>query len=84
MTILTGKSLTIECKIFTPVEEKCDKLEKDLEENKNLGKDIDVKIETFENKSSTLIQCIEEKDKSIAELEKRLNDLEKKVESEKT
>ena len=73
------KSIAEKCK---KVEEKCDKLEKDLEENKNLGKEIDVKIETFENKISTLIQCIEEKDKSIAELTKRLSDLEKKVESE--
>ena len=52
------------------------------DENSCLGKDMFSKIEAFESKIETLGQCIQEKDDRIAILEKRLNDLKNKVESQ--
>ena len=55
-----------------------DLLEKEIEKS-NLRKEVDNKIEAFQSKMSTFIQCIEEKDNAIAALENRMNDLEVKL-----
>ena len=48
------------------------------QDNGNLYKEIEQKIETLENKLTILVRVIEQKDSLITSMEKKLNDSETK------